>query len=147
VRQARFCYDDGGRAAAGYRGAASDCAARAIAIASGRPYDEIYHALAREAAHDWSGSGPNHPQTGIRKSTVARFLERRGWGFFTLRQVAATRVRLRGENLPMGRLVVALATHVCAVIDGVIYDTYDCSRGGRSLVHGFWSSQQRIARL
>ena len=32
-----FHYNDGGRTAAGYRGKARDCAARAIAIATGRP--------------------------------------------------------------------------------------------------------------
>jgi hypothetical protein len=42
-----YVYDDGGRAAAGYRGHAGDCVARAVAIASQRPYAEVYAALAR----------------------------------------------------------------------------------------------------
>src|SRR6266853_960880 len=41
----KFVYDDGGRAAAGYRGKAGDCVCRAIAIATGKPYREIYGEL------------------------------------------------------------------------------------------------------
>ena len=42
----KFIRDDGGRAAAGYKGEAGDCVTRAVAIASGRPYREVYAALA-----------------------------------------------------------------------------------------------------
>lgn len=42
MAQMTFQFDDGGRAAAGYKGTTGDCACRAIAIASGRPYQEIY---------------------------------------------------------------------------------------------------------
>jgi hypothetical protein len=38
--------DDGGRAAAGFKGSAGDCVCRAIAIASGVPYKEVYGVLA-----------------------------------------------------------------------------------------------------
>jgi hypothetical protein len=37
-----FQYDDGGREAAGFKGSTGDCAVRASAIASGRPYKEVY---------------------------------------------------------------------------------------------------------
>jgi hypothetical protein len=40
-----FVYDDGGRAAAGFKGSTGDCVVRAIAIASGKPYREVYDAL------------------------------------------------------------------------------------------------------
>jgi hypothetical protein len=44
-----FHYSDGGRAAGGYRGKARDCATRAIAIATGRSYADIYRTLAEQA--------------------------------------------------------------------------------------------------
>lgn len=34
--------DDGGRAAAGFKGDTGDCVTRAISIATGRPYREVY---------------------------------------------------------------------------------------------------------
>src|SRR5262249_50182255 len=44
-----FVEDDGGRAAAGYGEASGDCVARAITIATGKPYAEVFEAL--KAAH------------------------------------------------------------------------------------------------
>jgi hypothetical protein len=35
-------YNEGGRQAAGYKGDAGDCVARAIAIASGLPHKQVY---------------------------------------------------------------------------------------------------------
>ena len=143
-----FCYDDGGRAAAGYRGRARDCAARAIAIATRRPYEEIYRALIREAACDARGTRLNHPRTGLRKTTVQRFLSRLGWRWVEAPPAPHRRaISLRFEELPAGRLIVALSTHVCAVIDGVIYDTYDCSRGGRRRPYGYWSPHREWNRV
>ena len=37
--------NDGGRAAAGYKGKAGDCVVRSIAIVSGLPYQKIYDDL------------------------------------------------------------------------------------------------------
>jgi hypothetical protein len=44
-----FELDDGGRAAAGFRGSAGDCVTRAVAIATGRPYRQVYDDLAELA--------------------------------------------------------------------------------------------------
>ena len=58
-----WVYDDGGRGDAGFKGEAGDCAARAIAIATGRPYTEVYDALnesrqeAREARRQEAEEG------------------------------------------------------------------------------------------
>ena len=41
----RFVFTDGGRAAAGHKGKVKDCVTRSIAIATGRPYQEVYDAL------------------------------------------------------------------------------------------------------
>jgi hypothetical protein len=43
----QFVYNDGGRKAAGFKGTTGDCVTRAIAIATDRPYIEVYNALAR----------------------------------------------------------------------------------------------------
>jgi hypothetical protein len=47
-------------------------------------------------------------------------------------------VHLRADELPAGRLVVSVSKHWVAVIDGVIHDTYDCSRDGTRCVYGYW---------
>ena len=40
-----FIYNDGGRKNAGFSGKAGDCVCRAICIASGRDYNEVYEAI------------------------------------------------------------------------------------------------------
>jgi hypothetical protein len=136
-----FQYNDGGRAAAGYRGRVRDCATRAIAIASGSSYEDIYRALAQEAAAEAEAMRRNHPRTGLRKNTVKRYLRRIGWRWTaTMRIGSGCKVHLRSGELPHGRLIVAVSKHVCAVIDGVLHDTHDCSRGGRRCVYGYWTA-------
>ena len=41
---------------------------------------------------------------------------------------------------PPGRLIVSVSRHLCAVIDGVLYDTHDCSRSGTRCVYGYWTA-------
>ena len=45
---------------------------------------------------------------------------------------------LKKEELPKGNLVCMLSKHAAAVIDGVINDTYDCSRNGTRCVYGYY---------
>jgi hypothetical protein len=49
------------------------------------------------------------------------------------------RVHLRADELPPGRLIVEVSRHVVAVIDGVIHDLADPSRGGRRCVYGYFT--------
>ena len=42
----------------------------------------------------------------------------------------------------MGRLIVAVSRHYCAVIDGVIHDLYDPSRNGTRCVYGYWKQAE-----
>jgi len=136
-----FQYNDGGRAAAGYRGRVRDCATRAIAIATGSCYEDIYRALAQEAGAEADALRRNHPRTGLRKHTVKSYLKRIGWHWTaTMRIGSGCKVHLRSGELPPGRLIVAVSKHLCAVIDGVLHDTHDCSRGGRRCVYGYWST-------
>jgi hypothetical protein len=135
-----FHYNDGGRAAAGYRGKARDCATRAIAIATGCSYADIYRTLAEQATAE-ANAQRNHPRTGLKKHTVKRYLQRLGWRWTpTMRIGSGCTVHLCRGELPPGRLIVAVSKHLCAVIDGVLHDTHDCSRGGRRCVYGYWTS-------
>jgi len=44
------------------------------------------------------------------------------------------KVHLSADELPSGRLVVAVSKHFTAVIDGVIHDVHNPQRGGRSFM-------------
>ena len=53
---------------------------------------------------------------------------------------------MREDELPSGELIVALSKHLTCVKDGVLYDTYDCSRGGDRCVYGYWRKPKAKAK-
>lgn len=137
-----FIYDDGGRHEAGYRGSAGDCFVRAVAIATARPYRAVYNEVNEMAATERRkrGRGKSSARNGVYKSTIQKYLKSLGWQWTPTMFVGqGCRVHLRSDELPGGRIIVSLSKHVTAVIDGIIYDTYDPSREGMRCVYGYWS--------
>jgi hypothetical protein len=136
-----FAYDDGGRAAAGYRGNTRDCVCRAIAIATQIPYQEVYDELALLAKAERSryGRKRSSPRLGVARRTFEQFLLARKWTWTPTMQIGSgCKIHLRPGELPPGRLIVAVSHHVVAVIDGVVHDTYDPCRSGTRCVYGYW---------
>lgn len=133
-----FQYNDGGRAAAGFRGAADDCACRAAAIATGRPYAEVYKAL------NLLGKKPgrkyrSNARTGVWPDTMKDYMHSLGWTWVpTMTIGSGCKIHLRGSELPPGRIVVRVSKHYVAVVNGVIHDTHDSSRGGNRCVYGYF---------
>lgn len=141
-----FKYDDGGRANAGFKGKAGDCATRAIAIATGRPYIEVYDAINAVGRTERTGSrkrGKSNARTGVYKQTARKVMEAMGWTWIPTMQIGSgCKVHLREDELPKGRIVTALSKHYAAVIDGVVHDTYDPSREGTRCVYGYFQRAQ-----
>lgn len=139
-----FEYDDGGRSDSGFKGEARDCVARAVAIATGQPYADVYrdlNELGRGRAQR-GGRGKTAARTGVQKDDTRAYLASLGWRWHpTMAVGAGCSVHLRADELPRGRIVVKLSRHVAAVVDGVIHDTHDCSRGGTRCVYGYWTEQ------
>jgi hypothetical protein len=48
------------------------------------------------------------------------------------------KVHLKADELPKGTIIANVSGHFVCVIDGVIQDTYDCSRGGTRCVYGYY---------
>jgi hypothetical protein len=138
----QWVHDDGGRAAAGFKGTTGDCVTRAIAIATGIPYLQIYDALNQVAQRERprSGSRRSHARTGVKSPTLRRYLASLGWDWTPTMQIGSgCTVHLANGELPDGRLIVSVSKHVTAVIDGVIHDTHDPSRDGTRCVYGYWT--------
>jgi hypothetical protein len=123
----RFAFNDGGRAAAGYRGRAGDCTVRAIAIATGLPYQKIYDDLFDLNRQRRGGPRRKSPRdAGTSTDTIRKYMAAMGWAWIPTMQIGSgCKVHLHDGELPMGRLVVRLSGHLTAVIDGVIHDTFD----------------------
>lgn len=138
----KFIANDGGRAAAGFKGKAGDCAVRAIAIATGRPYQEVYDAINMLGATERTGRrkrGTSNARTGVYKSAVHKYMASIGWSWTPTMQIGSgCKVHVREDELPTGRLVLNLSRHYAAVVDGVLHDAYDSSRDGTRCVYGYW---------
>lgn len=140
----KFVHDDGGRAAAGYKGSAGDCCARAFAIASGRSYQEVYDLINEFAGKERRGTrkrGMSSARTGVHKATahkVAYALNNRVRWVPCMTIGSGCKVHMRDGDLPLGRLVVSLSKHYAAVIDGVLHDTFEDNRDGTRCVYGYW---------
>ena len=138
-----FVYDDGGRAAAGYKGTADDCVVRAIAIAAQLPYQEVYDAINEMASSERRGKRKrsiSNARTGVYKQTSKKYLESMGWKFTATMTIGSgCKTHLRADELPPGRLIVKVTKHMVAIIDGVIHDLGDCSRNGTRCVYGYYT--------
>lgn len=130
-----FIRDDGGRAAAGFKGSAGDCVARSIAIAAGLPYAEVYAALAkgtgtqRKTARSAkrAASARNGINTG--RKWFKDYMASIGFEWVATMGIGqGCKVHLSADELPAGRLIVSVSGHYTAMIDGVIHDTHDPRR-------------------
>jgi hypothetical protein len=143
--------NDGGRAAAGFKGHTGDCVTRAIAIATGLSYQEVYDALHEAVLNDrrlmaklelrYGANARRHasPRTGVQRSIYQPYLESLGWEWVpTMHIGSGTTMHLWPDELPEGRIIARLSRHVCAVIDGIVHDTHDPSRGGTRAVYGYF---------
>lgn len=136
-----FACDDGGRTEAGFVGRASDCVARSAAIATGRPYREIYDLIVQYATRERPRDGRrSSPRRGVFNPTTRKVMAELGGTWTpTMGIGTGTRVHLRADELPAGRIVARCSRHLVAVIDGIIHDTYDPSRSGTRAVYGYWT--------
>lgn len=142
-----FKFDDGGRAAAGFKGLAGDCVIRSIAIACQVSYEDVYEQLtadlrkakATARARSKASRYPTTPRDGTPMPVIHDHMRRAGWVWHpTMRVGEGTTVHLADGELPAGRLVVRCSKHLTAVVDGVIHDTHDPGRDGTRAVYGYW---------
>ena len=145
----KFQYDDGGRAAAGWKGSCGDCVVRSIAIAARRPYDEVYAALSEGMRTQRLTKNRRRKSSARSGVSVDRkwfryYMEALGFRWVPTMQIGSgCTVHLRDGELPSGRLVASVSRHLVAVIDGVIHDTYDPSRSGSRCVYGYWKLDEK----
>lgn len=139
----KFVYNDGGRLQAGLTGRSGDCVARSIAIATGKSYIDVCNDLDELAKSERTGKrkrGISSARTGVYKGTFNKYMKTLGWHWTPTMQIGqGCKVHLRADELPRGRLIVKVSRHVTTMIDGVIHDTHDPSRGGTRCVYGFFS--------
>lgn len=147
--QLSFQYNDGGRSKAGYKGSAGDCVTRAIAIALELPYKQVYDDLVllnkeyeqthRDRKAKALKSRGSSPRDGVFKEVYRKYLENNGWEWVSIMGIGTgCRVHMLKSELPSGRIIVRLSRHSSTIIDGIVHDTFNPSRGGTRAVYGYF---------
>lgn len=146
-----YIFNDGGRSEAGYSELARDCVIRAIAIASGSPYLQVKADLEQmqatyasqrrtRIARKLKERNSSIMHNGVHKAVYEPYILSLGFQWVPTMQIGSgAKVHLSAKELPEhGTLICRVSKHLCAVIDGKLYDTHDCSRNGRRCVYGYW---------
>ena len=141
----QFVYDDGGRKDAGFKGSVRDCVPRAISIATGLPYKEVYNELrrrskARRETYRGKRKKFTSPRSGVHREIYQPYLEELGWVWTPTMAVGkGFQAHLNEQELPQGPLIVSVRNHLTCFKDGEVRDTWDCSFGGLKGVYGYFS--------
>ena len=138
-----FNYNDGGRSKYFKAEKVGDCVCRAIAIANNMDYKEVYDMINLYAKKEHLGKrkkGISNARNGVYKDTIRRVLEDLGWTWVATMGIGkGCQVHLRVGEIPMNEtIIVNVSKHTTCVINGVINDTFDCSRNGNRCVYGYF---------
>lgn len=131
-----FHWNDGGRAACGFVGLAGDCVTRAISIATGVVYRDVYEQLGVLCEKS--------PRSGVRIDVANTYLAERNW-----QRHSRLDQPFDPKALPMGKVIVHLSkkeersSHFCTVMDRVVHDTWDASEDDDYFIHAFWTSAEQ----
>lgn len=125
---------DGGRKEAGYKGSTGDCVIRAIAVATGEKYKDIYKAIFamakanptfRQAMYPHRCS----PRFGVYQEHYQEYLEARGWKWIPATELQPESGKITEENIKMvGTAIIKVHRHLMAVKDGVVHDSFPPSQ-------------------
>lgn len=111
-----------------------DCVKRAIAGAENRDYMEVQRELNRLKKETHCDSFNN-------RKNITAYMQKHGYMKLSFPAVKG-KPRMNGERFcqayPKGRYILNMAGHLTCCVDGVIYDTWDCSQ---KCVYNAWKVQ------
>lgn len=141
-----YIYDDGGRSKYFKGRGVSDCVVRAIAIASGRDYKEVYDSLRKAIGET--------PRNGVFTNRVAfkRWMSANGFEWHSCAGIGSHEAVhfvdgelpsyiSYGKGLIPARLVCSVHRHYAAVVNNEVHDVWDSrynSWGELRRVYGYW---------
>jgi hypothetical protein len=142
----KFIETDGGRKAAGFVGTTGDCVTRALTIATGEPYKQVYQELfdiAKEYSKTQSTPTARSiarrgatPRRGVHKEVYDIFLKKRGWGYLprTNKQGRAEVTLHECTFDPAKTYIVSVRRHLTVIKGGTLLDSYDPTDGEKKNV-------------
>lgn len=132
--EAKWIWHDGGRAGAGFVGSTGDCVVRAITIATGKAYREVYNAI-------YASAGKS-PRQGVAILYADKFLA--DLGFECVQCEQSTRLNFM-HDIP-GNVVLRFGPvgnsrksgHLATMVDRTIYDTWDPQLEDDYIIDRYW---------
>jgi hypothetical protein len=83
------------------------------------------------------------PRKGLPMKKVKEWILSKGWKWKAIMGFGTgTTIHLHDAELPKGRLICRVSKHLCAIIDGVLHDTHDCTRHGKRCVYGYFYKEE-----
>ena len=131
-----FNLNDGGRKAAGRKGKTGDCLIRAIAIATGIPYETVYKRAAsmyKQAGYTASGNVGTIRKSrkrGMRSINKVQDDIVESFGF-TKEPQHTPRLTYSQAEMVYGDCMVTTTKHIACIRNGALQDTFD----GRTYIH------------
>lgn len=133
-----FKYNDGGRSNYFKATGVGDCCTRAIAIATGKDYKEVYNDLKKlNKGQSCRNGTPNR--------VWKKYLESLGWyplkgimgaGTGIQYHVCSRDLEYLNQEYPV--MIIRVSKHLTTVKDHMLQDTFDCSRGGERGIYQVW---------
>ena len=123
--------------------------ATAKTLAEALPYIQVYEDLRManavyadqrndKLARRLNAKGSS-PRNGNHRNVFHDYILGHGFDWVpTMKVGGGCQIHLRATELPSGTLIVKVSKHLSAVIDGVIQDTHNPSRGGSRCVYGYY---------
>ena len=143
----KWTYNDGGRSKYFKKADVRDCVCRAVAIGSGMDYMDVYRLINKLAQTEVMEKKQRHRSSardGVYKQTTRALLSALGWEWHPVMGFGTgCRMHMKKSELPSGTIIVKLSRHLACVKNGVLHDTFDCSRGGTRCVYGYWTKPRR----
>lgn len=132
-----FVYNDGGRSKYFDAVGVGDCVTRAISIASGLDYLDVYTYL---STLNKKRTGKKSARNGVFKKDYHNYILNLGFEWVACSGIGTgCTMHLHKDELPSsGTLILRLSKHLAAYVDGKLLDTYDCSRDGTRCVYGYY---------
>lgn len=149
-RAIEFKYSDGGRSKYFKAKSVGDCVCRAICNATGKDYKEVYNRLAEGNATQRRSNRESSSKARTKRRTAQNgiftkrkwfkdYMKELGFEWVSVMGVGTgVTMHVRQNEVPEGTIVARLSRHLTCIKDGVLIDTYDCSREGDRAIYGYW---------
>ena len=100
-------------------------------------YKEVYDLINSYASKEHLSKHKKNKSTA--RNGVYKSLTDLGWKWIpTMFIGSGCKLNLNEKELPNGTLIVSVSMYLTCVKNKKLYDTYDCSRGGKRCVYGYY---------